>query len=156
MKGWSTRLGMLAFFAVAAIIPTRLDLELQFDAALTAIYGLAILSLVLLTGYVGQISLCQATFMGISAFGTGMLVNTFHLNYFLAAPIGVLMSFLVGIAVGVPALRLRGILLAVVGAALTAYSFPFVTFVAFAVFLIGIGTCFLGLRLTFTGRIGSN
>jgi branched-chain amino acid transport system permease protein len=109
-----TRLGMLAFFVVAAAIPTGLDLELQFDAALAAIYGLAILSLVLLTGYVGQISLCQATFMGISAFGTGMLVNTFHLNYFLAAPVGVLMSFLVGIAVGIPALRLRGILLAVV------------------------------------------
>ena len=108
------RLGMLAFFVIAALVPLRLDLELQFDAALAAIYGLAILSLVLLTGYVGQISLCQATFMGISAFGTGMLVNTFHLNYFVAAPVGVLMSFLVGIAVGIPALRLRGILLAVV------------------------------------------
>jgi branched-chain amino acid transport system permease protein len=105
---------MLVFFGLMAVIPTGLDLELQFDAALAAIYGLAILSLVLLTGYVGQISLCQATFMGISAFGTGMLVNTFHLNYFVAAPIGVLMSFLVGIAVGIPALRLRGILLAVV------------------------------------------
>jgi branched-chain amino acid transport system permease protein len=105
---------MLAAFAVAAVIPTHLDLELQFDAALAVMYGLAILSLVLLTGYVGQISLCQATFMGISAFGTGMLVNTFHVNYFLAAPAGVLMSFLVGLAVGIPALRLRGILLAVV------------------------------------------
>jgi branched-chain amino acid transport system permease protein len=107
-------LGILAFFVAAAAIPTRLDLELQFDAALAAIYALAILSLVLLTGYVGQISLCQATFMGISAFGTGMLVNTFHLNYFLAVPAGVLMSFGLGIVVGIPALRLRGILLAVV------------------------------------------
>jgi len=52
--------------------------------------------------------------------------------------------------------RAAGILLALVGAALTAYSFPFVTFVAFAAFLVGIGICFLGLRLTFTGRIGSN
>ena len=100
--------------ALAITVPARLDLELQFDAALAVIYGLAILSLVLLTGYVGQISLCQATFMGISAFGTGMLVNTFHLNYFVAAAAGVLMSFLVGIVVGIPALRLRGILLAVV------------------------------------------
>jgi hypothetical protein len=52
--------------------------------------------------------------------------------------------------------RVGGILLAVVGAALTVYSFPFVTFVALAAFLIGIGTCFLGLRLAVTGRIGSN
>ena len=105
---------MAALFAVLAFIPTRLDLELQFDATITVIYALSILSLVLLTGYVGQISLCQSTFMGISAFGTGMLVNTFHFNYFLAIPFGVLMSFLVGLVIAIPALRIRGILLAVV------------------------------------------
>jgi hypothetical protein len=40
-----------------------------------------------------------------------------------------------------------GILLAVAGLALAAYSFPFVTFVAFGFFLLGLAGVILGLRL---------
>jgi branched-chain amino acid transport system permease protein len=68
---------------------------------------------VILTGYVGQVSFCQATFMGISALATAALVNH-GVNYFVSAAAGVALSFLLGIIVGLPALRLRGILLAVV------------------------------------------
>jgi len=51
--------------------------------------------------------------------------------------------------------RVGGILLAVGGAALTAYSFPFVTFVALGFFLLGIATFFFGVRLAVTRRPGS-
>jgi sulfate-transporting ATPase len=81
--------------------------------SLAVIFGLGILSVVILTGYVGQVSLCQATFMGVSAFGTAWLVNS-GLNYWVAAVAGVVMAASLGIVVGVPALRLRGILLAIV------------------------------------------
>jgi branched-chain amino acid transport system permease protein len=80
------------------------------------IYSFGVLSVVILTGYVGQISLCQATFMGISAFFTSALVNHYQVNYFGAAACGVAVSFMLGVIVGIPALRLRGILLAIVTA----------------------------------------
>lgn len=92
----------------------HLPLQLQFDAVLTVIYGFAILSIVLLTGYVGQVSLCQATFVGIGAYTTAWSFNVFHLPYLLAMLAGVLAAALIGVVIGVPALRLRGIMLAIV------------------------------------------
>jgi len=111
--GLKRLIGLAVLFVVLFLIPLRYQ-SLRLDAALAVIFGFAILSLVLLTGYVGQVSLCQATFMGVAAYGTGMLTATFHLNYWVAAVAGVLMAFLLGVAVGLPALRLRGILLAIV------------------------------------------
>ena len=92
----------------------HLPLDLQFDAALAVIYGFAILSLVLLTGYVGQVSLCQATFVGIGAYTSAWLFNVFHVDYLVAMAGATVAAFAIGILVGVPALRLRGIMLAIV------------------------------------------
>src|SRR5260370_2415269 len=94
--------------------------------AVSVLYAFGVLSVVVLTGYVGQVSFCQATFMGISALATAALVNH-GLNYFASAAVGVALSFALGIIVGIPALRLRGILLAVVtvGVALTFHYFFF-------------------------------
>jgi len=111
--GLKRLIGLAVLFVVLFLVPLRYE-SLRLDAALAVIFGFAILSLVLLTGYVGQVSLCQATFMGVAAYGTGMLTSAFHLNYWIAAVAGVLMAFLLGVAVGLPALRLRGILLAIV------------------------------------------
>lgn len=109
----SRLLGLVLLFAILALVPLGYP-GLRLDAALAVVFAFAILSLVLLTGYVGQVSLCQATFMGVSAYGTGMLTASLHLNFWLSAPLGVVMAFLLGVAVGLPALRLRGILLAIV------------------------------------------
>ncbi|MHB8572777.1 MAG: branched-chain amino acid ABC transporter permease [Candidatus Dormibacteria bacterium] len=106
--------GGLVALVVAAIVPTFFQRAYQFDAAVTVLYALVILSLVLLTGYVGQISFCQATFMGLSAFTTSALVVGLGMNYWVAAAIGTLAAAMLGVAVGLPALRLRGILLAIV------------------------------------------
>jgi len=64
-------LALLAF-AVLARLPAGLDVGFQFDAALAVVWGFGILSLVLLTGYVGQVSLCQATFAGVGAYAAGI------------------------------------------------------------------------------------
>ncbi len=104
----------LVAFAVLARLPAGLDVGFQFDAALAVIWGFALLSLVLLTGYVGQISLCQATFSGVAGYAAGMLVSTFHMDYLAAVGLAMLASFALGVAVGLPALRLRGITLAIV------------------------------------------
>jgi branched-chain amino acid transport system permease protein len=70
--------------------------------------SLIMLSLVLLTGYGGDVSLCQMSFVGVGAIITA---RTFHA----ITPLSVLCAFLVsgavGVAVAVPALRLRGLYL---------------------------------------------
>jgi branched-chain amino acid transport system permease protein len=105
---------MLALFGILARIPLGFDVGFQFDAALSVVWAFGILSLVLLTGYVGQISLCQATFAGVGAYAAGMMVNAFHADYFIAIAVAVTAAFVLGIVVGLPALRLHGITLAIV------------------------------------------
>lgn len=104
----------LVAFAVLARLPVGLDQGFQFDAALALIWGFGILSLVLLTGYAGQVSLCQATFAGVGAYGAGMTVAGLHGGYLLGIVVGVLAATLLGVIVGLPALRLHGITLAIV------------------------------------------
>ena len=104
----------LVAFAVLARIPVGFDVGFQFDAALAVIWAFGLLSLVLLTGYVGQISLCQATFAGVGAYAAGMMVASFHADYLVAVAAGVAAAFALGVIVGLPALRLHGITLALV------------------------------------------
>jgi len=106
-------LALLAF-TVLARLPIGLDVGFQFDAALAVIWAFGLLSLVLLTGYVGQISLCQATFAGVGAYAAGMMASSFHVDYVIAVAVGVAAAFALGVVVGLPALRLHGITLAIV------------------------------------------
>ncbi|HEY8740868.1 MAG TPA: branched-chain amino acid ABC transporter permease [Candidatus Dormibacteraeota bacterium] len=131
-------LGALALFALVPVV-LHTDLEFTTAFALALVFGLGVLSVVVLTGYAGQVSLCQATFMGISAFATGALVSH-GVNYFIAAIGGTLVAFFLGVAVGIPALRLRGILLAVVtiGVAIS-FDYFFFQDVAFSWFNGGLG-----------------
>lgn len=115
----TSRLAMRVFvtlliFAILARIPVAFDVGFKFDAALAVIWAFSLLSIVLLTGYVGQISLCQATFAGVGAYAAGMVVSSFHFDYLAAVAIGVGAAFVLGVLVGLPALRLRGITLAIV------------------------------------------
>ena len=73
------------------------------------VFGLIMLSLVLLTGYAGQVSLAQMTFVGLGAFAMG--------NYFGGASVwGIILAAVFSGAVGavaaLPALRLQGLYLA--------------------------------------------
>jgi len=101
-------------FAILARLPVGLDTGFQFDAALALIWGFGILSLVVLTGYAGQVSLCQATFAGVAAYGAGMTVSSLHGGYLLGIIAGVFAATVLGVIVGLPALRLHGITLAIV------------------------------------------
>jgi len=131
----------LLALAAAAVVVIPADLPIRFVATVAVIYAFAILSLVLLTGYVGQVSLCQATFLGMAAFTTGFLVDgPLHFNYFVAAAFGVMASFCLGVLIGIPALRVRGILLAIVTAAVAlVFDYYFFQDPAFAWFTGGSG-----------------
>lgn len=76
--------------------------------------SIVLLSIVLLTGYAGQLSLGQFALAGFGAYVAGRLVSVFHLPFLLALVIGVVAAVPVGIIFGLPAVRTRGINLAIV------------------------------------------
>ncbi len=77
------------------------------------ILGLIVLSLVVLTGLVGQISFCQYSFAAIGACTVGSLVNLHGWDFWPALAVGVAASIVVGMLVGIPALRLSGLFLGI-------------------------------------------
>jgi branched-chain amino acid transport system permease protein len=88
-----------------------------------AAYAVAILGLNLVIGYSGQVSLGQSAFVGLGAYTTIILVADYHWSYFATIPVSAALCFVVGLIVGIPALRIRGLYLAIVTLAV-AYVFP--------------------------------
>lgn len=78
---------------------------------ITLINIIAITGFNLLTGYTGQISMGNAAFLGIGGFITAILSTNFGFPFWLSIPFGGLTAMLIGILIGVPALRLKGIYL---------------------------------------------
>jgi branched-chain amino acid transport system permease protein len=105
---------------VAIVLPALLSDYNRSVTSLAVITGILILSLNLLTGFVGQISFCQFSFASLGAFTVGSLVAGHHWSFWAALPLGVLFAALGGFLVGIPALRLSGLFLAIltVGVAL--------------------------------------
>ena len=85
--------------------------------------GIVGLSLVLLVGFAGQVSLCQLTFMGIGAFTMG---KTLGGDSWWGLLLAVVVSGAVGALVALPTLRLRGLYLA-----LATFAFGAVMYSAF-------------------------
>jgi sulfate-transporting ATPase len=72
------------------------------------------LSLVVVTGYCGQISLAQLTLAGVAAFLLSPLTDAWGVPFPLAPILAALGATVVGVLVGLPALRIRGILVGIV------------------------------------------
>jgi branched-chain amino acid transport system permease protein len=77
------------------------------------INSLVVMGLSLLMGYAGQISLGHAAFYGIGAYATGILTTQYHFSIYSAFLIGIALSVIVAVIIGIPALRLKGHYLAV-------------------------------------------
>ncbi len=93
----------------------------------STIMTLLTLSLVLLTGYLGQISLATMAFAGTSGFLLSKLGTSWGVPFPLDMVLAVAGATLAGVVVGIPALRIRGAQLAVVtlAAAIALQSFVF-------------------------------
>ena len=98
---------------VLIVVGTILALSVGGAALQPLTQGLALgivgLSLVLLTGYAGQISLCQLTFLGVGAFVMGKISGG---DSWWGLVLAVVVSGALGALVALPALRLRGLYLA--------------------------------------------
>ena len=101
---------VLAAFFVSCLtwVPSNWTFTLTQGIA----YSIIFLSIVLLTGMSGQISLCQASFAGIGAFTCAQLATHFGLSVFVGIVAGGAVAAAVGAVVAMPALRLGGLALA--------------------------------------------
>ena len=75
---------------------------------------LVALSLVVLTGWSGQVSLGQFAFAAIGAVVAGALTGRAGLSFWLAVPVATAVTAAIAVLVGLPALRIAGLFLAVV------------------------------------------
>jgi branched-chain amino acid transport system permease protein len=83
------------------------------SSSVMLLYGIVGLSLLLLTGWAGLISLGQFAFAAIGAFGVALFGGQLGLPFLLALPLAGLLGALSSVVVGLPALRIRGLYLAV-------------------------------------------
>ena len=88
--------------------PFALDLACQVFLA-----SVGALSLMLLTGYAGQISLGHAGLIAAGAFTTGILAREIHAPFWITLPASAVTGIVLGFVFGLPSLRLRGLYLAV-------------------------------------------
>jgi branched-chain amino acid transport system permease protein len=109
----ATRYGA-AFVVVLFFVglPTVVSSFQSLEWAGVLILAIAIMGLNILVGYSGQISLGHGAFMAIGAYTTAILVNHNGLNYLVTIPLAGLLSGLVGFVLGIPALRLSPLYLA--------------------------------------------
>jgi branched-chain amino acid transport system permease protein len=80
--------------------------------ALILIFGIIGASLVILTGWAGQISLGQVAFVAVGAVVTGRLSMQGDMNVVLALLIAAFVGAIVAVVIGLPALRIQGLFLA--------------------------------------------
>jgi branched-chain amino acid transport system permease protein len=91
-----------------AASPFGLDLACQVFLA-----AIGSLSLMLLTGYAGQISLGHAGLLAAGAFTAGILFRETGAPFWITLPAAAMVGALLGVVFGLPSLRLRGLYLAV-------------------------------------------
>ncbi len=70
-------------------------------AILVAIYSILGVSLNLLVGYTGLLSVAQAAFYGIGAYATGILLTSLGVNFFASVILGIVAAAIIGFLIGV-------------------------------------------------------
>jgi branched-chain amino acid transport system permease protein len=102
----------VAAFVLAVLLPTFLNGSDVGNLTDGAIWALIAVTLVVLTGWAGQISLCQFTFVGVGAFAIGHLAGAHGGNFVAATLAGMGIAGALGLVVGAIAVRLKGLYLA--------------------------------------------
>ncbi len=83
-----------------------------FQLTMVVVYAIAILGLSIVTGFNGQISLGHGAFYAIGAYVTAILMDRYDVPYFYTLPASAVVCACVGFLIGLPALRLGGLYLA--------------------------------------------
>jgi ABC-type branched-subunit amino acid transport system ATPase component/ABC-type branched-subunit amino acid transport system permease subunit len=126
------RVSLRVFLAAVVLgVPPLLSGSRQTLAAFICIYGIIAISLVILTGWAGQISLGQFAFVGAGAATAGGLIVTWHVDALLACMAAAAVGATAAVIIGVPALRIPGLFLAV---ATLAFAVPVSTYLLSSIY----------------------
>jgi branched-chain amino acid transport system permease protein len=124
---WAIGLGILVYIPFAykvGFAPGSIDKGFRITQINSVIcIAVAILGLNLVIGYSGQLSLGHSAFVGTGAYTTMILVADHGWPYLATLPVSAALCFAIGLIIGVPALRIRGLYLAIVTLSV-AYVFP--------------------------------
>ena len=103
---------VIAGLAVFLLLPHFVSDFHSRDLAQAGAFFIAIIGLNLVTGYTGQISLGHGALMAIGGYTTALLVVHEHWRDVWTIPLAGIVAGIVGFVVGLPALRLSGLYLA--------------------------------------------
>ena len=106
-RNWYVALG-LGLLVLPALVPAYL-----VDISLVFIYGLCGVSLMVLAGYTGLVSLGHAAFLGIGAYAHVYFVQDLGLPWVISVALAAAVTAAAGVLVGLPALRMTGIYLTI-------------------------------------------
>jgi branched-chain amino acid transport system permease protein len=105
--------GAVLLLLLIAFGPTFLFSDYHlFQLTMVVVYAIAILGLAILTGFNGQISLGHGAFYAIGAYVTAILMSEYDVPYWATLPVSAITCAAVGFLIGLPALRLGGLYLA--------------------------------------------
>ena len=105
MRSWRA-FALVALLLALALAPLGLKNYGIYLLTLWCVYVMAGMGLNLTVGYAGQMSIGHAAFLGIGAYTAAILMKH-GISFWVAAPIGALNCFLIGLALGFPALRVQ-------------------------------------------------
>jgi branched-subunit amino acid ABC-type transport system permease component len=94
---------------VGSVVFTQADASWMFLVTQAVVLGTIFLSITVITGMAGQISLCQGAFAAIGAFTVFQMVDRYGTSVLLAAIVGAVISAVVAAAVSLPIRRLAGV-----------------------------------------------
>jgi ABC-type branched-subunit amino acid transport system ATPase component/ABC-type branched-subunit amino acid transport system permease subunit len=92
--------------------------RLRTGLIVSLIMAIVALSIVVVSGYAGQLSLAQLTLAGVAGFALGPLGTSLHVPFPIAPLLAAVAAAVLGVVIGLPALRIRGLTVAVVTLAL--------------------------------------
>ena len=93
-------------------LPTVISSYLASEWSQALILAIAIMGLNILVGYSGQLSLGHGAFMALGAYTSAILVHRYHLDPVLTIPIAGVVTGVIGLLFGIPALRFSPLYLA--------------------------------------------
>ncbi len=110
---WGRRLGLAAVAVLFVWLPHGWSSSNQLLAGFAVVWAMVGVSLVVLTGWAGQISLGQFGIAGVAGLVSGNLVAHWNVDFFVVIAVAGAVGGGVALIVGLPALRIRGLFLAV-------------------------------------------
>ena len=113
--------GVCFFLVVGVTVLTRADASWLFLVTQAVIMSLIFLSITVLTGFAGMVSLCQGAFAAIGGFTVFQLADRFGAPVFVAALIGAVIAAVIAGGVSVPLVRLGTVWIAIATLAFAAF-----------------------------------